>query len=61
MPPCERGATAVYLLTETADGFFRRLGFSLVERPGMPEGVRGSVGLVYACPESAGGSLTRGG
>lgn len=57
MPPCERGATAVYLLTETADGFFPRFGFSPVERCEVPEGVRSSVELVYACLESARATL----
>lgn len=49
----ERGATAVYVLTETADGFFPRFGFSPVERREVPDGVRGSVEFVSACPESA--------
>ncbi len=49
----ERGAVEAFLLTEAADGFFFRLGFEPVERPAVPEEVRGSVEFVSACPESA--------
>ena len=49
----QRGASRVYLLTETADGFFPRLGFRPVERREVPPSVRGSVEFVSACPESA--------
>ena len=49
----ERGASAAYLLTETADRYFERLGLSPVERSEVPEAVRGSVEFVSACPESA--------
>jgi amino-acid N-acetyltransferase len=49
----ERGAERVYLLTETADGYFSRFGFRPVPRPEVPEKVRGSVEFVPACPQSA--------
>ena len=49
----ERGASEAYLLTETAEGFFPRFGFSPIERSGVPERVRGSVEFVSACPEDA--------
>ena len=47
------GAVRVYLLTETADDFFPRFGFSPVARREVPPSVRGSVEFVSACPESA--------
>ena len=48
-----RGAREAFLLTETADAFFARLGFGPIERPAVPEPVRGSVEFVSACPASA--------
>jgi amino-acid N-acetyltransferase len=48
-----RGASEAFLLTETADAFFARLGFGPIERPAVPEPVRGSVEFVSACPASA--------
>lgn len=48
-----RGAREAFLLTETADAFFARLGFGPVERPAAPEPVRDSVEFVSACPASA--------
>lgn len=49
----ERGIARVYLLTETADGFFPRFGFRPTERHEVPDDVRRSVEFVSACPESA--------
>lgn len=49
----ERGVQAVYLLTETADGFFARFGFRLVERAEVPSTVQRSVEFTSACPASA--------
>ena len=40
-----------YLLAETAAASFPSFGFSLVERPGVPEGVRGSMEFFSACPQ----------
>jgi amino-acid N-acetyltransferase len=48
-----RGASEAFLLTETADAFFARLGFGPVARTAVPEPVRGSVEFVSACPASA--------
>ncbi|HXH07231.1 MAG TPA: putative metal-dependent hydrolase [Vicinamibacterales bacterium] len=48
-----RGARAAYLLTETADAFFARLGFVPVERSAVPDGVRASVEFASACPRTA--------
>ena len=42
-----------YLLTETADLFFPRLGFRPIPRSGVPLGVRRSVEFTSACPASA--------
>lgn len=48
-----RGASEAFLLTETADDFFARLGFATVERSAVPRPVRDSVEFVSACPASA--------
>jgi amino-acid N-acetyltransferase len=48
-----RGAPEAFLLTETADAFFARLGFGPVARTAVPEPVRGSVEFVSACPAGA--------
>ena len=48
-----RGASEAFLLTETADACFTRLGFGPVGRPAVPGSVRGSVEFVSACPASA--------
>ncbi|MEW6638353.1 MAG: arsenic resistance N-acetyltransferase ArsN2 [Actinomycetota bacterium] len=47
------GVREVYLLTETADGLFSRLGFEPVSRREVPSPVQGSVEFVSACPASA--------
>lgn len=44
---------ALYLLTTTAADFFARFGFRPVERPAVPEEIRGSREFAVACPESA--------
>lgn len=49
----DRGVGAVYLLTETADGFFPRFGFRGVSRDEVPPGVGSSVEFTSACPETA--------
>jgi amino-acid N-acetyltransferase len=48
-----RGASRVYLLTTTAEGFFPRFGFERVDRDQVPDDVRRSVEFVSACPASA--------
>lgn len=48
-----RGASQVYLLTETAAGFFPRLGFRVVSRDEVPASVRRSVEFTSACCASA--------
>ena len=49
----ERGVRDVYLLTETAAGFFPRFGFRVEERDRAPAAVRESVEFRAACPATA--------
>ena len=49
----ERGMRRVFLLTETAAGFFPRLGFRAIARSAVPASVRTSLEFTAACPESA--------
>jgi amino-acid N-acetyltransferase len=46
-------ASRTYLLTETASGFFGRLGFRRISRARVPSAVRASVEFTSACPASA--------
>jgi amino-acid N-acetyltransferase len=48
-----RGAKTVYLLTETADGFFMKFGFQQIARDQVQSAVRESVEFTTACPTSA--------
>ncbi len=48
-----RGVSAVYLLTTTAERFFPRFGFEVVDRADVPHGVQQSAEFAYACPASA--------
>jgi arsenate reductase len=47
------GVTALYLLTTTAERFFRRVGFVRITRTEVPPGVRGSVEFTSVCCASA--------
>jgi amino-acid N-acetyltransferase len=47
------GSREVFLLTETAAGFFPRLGFAPIGREQVPAAVRRSVEFGSACPASA--------
>jgi amino-acid N-acetyltransferase len=49
----ERGASTVFLLTTTAEGFFPRFGFERISRDEVPLSVRASVEFTSACPASA--------
>lgn len=49
----DAGATDVYLLTTTAEGYFPRLGFTQVSREQVPATVQASVEFRGACPASA--------
>lgn len=54
MQDCARlGVTRVYLLTTTAQAYFARLGFAMVDRAEIPEPVRLSRQFQDACPASA--------
>jgi N-acetylglutamate synthase-like GNAT family acetyltransferase/SAM-dependent methyltransferase len=48
-----RGLRALYLLTETAPGFFERHGFERIARAELPAPVAASREASEACPESA--------
>jgi len=48
-----RGLEAVYLLTNTAAGYFPRLGFAPVARDEVPAEVRGSLQFASVCPSTA--------
>ena len=48
-----QGVDRVYLLTETAEGFFARFGFEPVERAAVDPAVKRSVEFTSACPASA--------
>lgn len=47
------GVTRVYLLTTTAQAYFSKLGFTVVDRAEIPEPVRRSREFQGACPASA--------
>ena len=49
----DRGATEVYLLTETAGDYFPRLGYARLERDAVPAGVQRSAEFTTACATSA--------
>ncbi len=48
-----QGVKSFYLLTETAPGFFARLGFRVIPRSAVPEALRASAEFRGACPETA--------
>ena len=47
------GASAVFLLTTTAERFFPKFGFERIDRAQVPPSVRESVEFQSACPASA--------
>ena len=49
----ERGLRNLYLLTETAAGWFPRFGFVPIERDAVPEAIAASIGFASLCPASA--------
>ena len=49
----DQGIQALYLLTETAVGFFPRFGFRPIPRDEVAAAVRNSVEFTRACPASA--------
>ena len=54
-----RDLGVVYLLTTTAESFFRRLGFGIVARDEVPDSLLGSVEFRSACPATATAMLMR--
>lgn len=44
---------ALFLLTTTAEGYFPRFGFEVIERGSVPDSVRRSVEFTSACPSTA--------
>jgi len=48
-----RGAPAVYLLTTTAERFFPRFGFEIVDRADVPVALTASEEFAHACPSTA--------
>jgi amino-acid N-acetyltransferase len=48
-----RGLQALYLLTETAAGFFPRFGFVPIARADVPDAVKASIEFTTACPATA--------
>jgi amino-acid N-acetyltransferase len=48
-----RGARRIYLLTQTAEGFFPRFGFRRVTRDSVDPAVRQSIEFRSACPDTA--------
>jgi amino-acid N-acetyltransferase len=49
----DRGSRDVYLLTETADRFFPRFGFTTLDRSEAPAALLASVEFQSACPKTA--------
>jgi amino-acid N-acetyltransferase len=49
----ERGVVAIYLLTTTAEPFFRRLGYRPVERQNAPAGIKATREFADICPASS--------
>jgi len=48
-----RGVSTVYLLTTTAERFFPRFGFEIVDRADVSPAVRACAEFAHACPASA--------
>jgi len=48
-----RAVSTVYLLTTTAERFFPRFGFEVVDRADVPPALRMSAEFAQACPSSA--------
>jgi amino-acid N-acetyltransferase len=49
----DHGATSLILLTETAESWFRRLGYTAIDRSSVPADVARSVEFETACSTSA--------
>lgn len=49
----DRGARAIYLLTNTAESFFKRLGYIAADRETAPDGIRATREFSDICPASS--------
>lgn len=49
-----RKATEVYLLTESAESYFKRFGFQSVDRDSVPESIKVTRQFAFLCPATAG-------
>ena len=47
------GVDSLYLLTTTAEGFFRRLGYEVIDREAAPPAIRGTAEFRDLCPSTA--------
>ena len=47
------GIAAMYLLTETASGYFSRKGYNTIQRDQVPDAVKSSSEFSHVCPVSA--------
>jgi amino-acid N-acetyltransferase len=47
------GITTMYLLTETADKYFSKKGYSTITRGEVPDELKGSSEFSHVCPVSA--------
>ncbi len=47
------GVRELYLLTDTAEAWFERRGYRVIERDAVPEPVRGSIEFTTACSTTA--------
>jgi amino-acid N-acetyltransferase len=50
---CQRGASTVYLLTTTAESFFRSCGYTVTPRDDAPFAIRSTPEFSNLCPASA--------
>ncbi|MTI87017.1 MAG: GNAT family N-acetyltransferase [Balneolaceae bacterium] len=53
------GRKPIYLLTESTTGFFEQLGFIVIKRGEVPEGVQKSTQFSKICPASANPNYSR--
>lgn len=47
------GALHVYLLTDSAQGYFEKLGYAVISRDSAPEEIRSTAQFSHICPASA--------
>jgi amino-acid N-acetyltransferase len=49
----DRKLKAIYLLTETARGFFEKRGFRDIQRDSIPDPLKASSEFSHVCPQTA--------